>query len=45
MWVWKNDGDINVSDVFPYWNEEEKKQAELEKYKALMYRYEARSHK
>ena len=45
MWVWKNDGDINVSDVFPYWNEKEKKQAELEKYRALMYRYAAISHK
>ena len=45
MWVWKNDGDINVSDIFPYWNEKEKRQAELEKYKAIMRRYVAKSQK
>lgn len=45
MWVWKNDGDINVSDIFPYWNEEEKRQAELEKYKAIMYRHVDKSKK
>ena len=39
MWVWKNDGSLNVSEVFPYWTDEEKKQAEIEKYKAIMYKY------
>ena len=35
--------DLTVSEVFPYWTEEEqqemKKQAQIEKYKSIMYKY------
>lgn len=34
-WVFKKD-ECNVADIYPYWNDEEKKQIQVEKYRNIM---------
>nr|DAD79338.1 MAG TPA: hypothetical protein [Myoviridae sp. ctNQr16] len=42
QWIFKKE-ETNITEVFPFWSEEEKneatKQAKINKYKNIMYRY------